>query len=220
MTEHHIQKDLLHKLVLTDSARFSELRPKDVDSNVVTYHLQQLVKQKLVIKNDTGEYSLTELGKIAGTTVKLSKKELLEQAHPILLLALRDGNKWLLRKRKAQPLLGKTGFTHCEPKMDEPAVDTATIEFEKRTGLKATFTPKGFGYIRFMKEGELVSFTNFTLLLADSFEGELVKNAGNGENDWHELPENNSEHMIPSMQDLIKKIQEPGFFYLDKSYDI
>jgi hypothetical protein len=220
MIDHHIQKELLHKLVLTNHARFTDLRPKDVDSNVITYHLQQLIKQKLVAKDDNGAYMLTELGKVAGINVKLSKKELLQQAHPILLMALRDGDKWLLRTRKAQPMIDKTGFTHCEPIMDQPATDTASTEFEKRTGLNAVFKPKGFGYIRLMKDGELVSFTNFTLLIADSFEGELVKILGNGENDWYESLNLDSVHMIPSMQDLMQNIQKPGMFFFDKSYEV
>ena len=59
MQEHHLQRDILYKLVTNDALKFSELRPKNVDSNVITYHLQQLIKQKLIVKNDNGLYELT-----------------------------------------------------------------------------------------------------------------------------------------------------------------
>jgi len=220
MQDHHIQKDILYKLITSDGARFSELRPKNVDSNVITYHLKQLMAQKLITKADDGRYTLTELGKVKGINITLSKKELLEQAHSIILMVLRDGDKWLLRKRKAQPMYDKIGFVHSEPIASTPVIETAKNEFLCRTGLTADFSPRGFGYIRLMRGDNLESFVHFTLLEAKTYSGKLQEHARNGENLWIENPDFQSSEMIPSMQSFVNQLDSPGIFYLDETYDI
>ncbi len=220
MQEHHLQRDLLYKLVTNDCLRFSELRPKNVDSNVITYHLQQLIKQKLVVKNDKGMYELTELGKVAGINITLSKKELLEQAHSILLMVLRDGDSWLLRQRKAQPMFDKVGFVHGEPVAHEDALVTAKNDFFKRTGLTADFQPKGFGYVHLMRGDKLESYVHFTLFEAEKYSGELIEHVRNGVNYWVKNPDFNDSSMIPSMPEMVEAIKSSGMFYFDESYDI
>lgn len=220
MQEHHLQRELLYKLVVNDALRFSELRPKQIDSNVVTYHLQQLIKEKLIIKNDEGKYQLTELGKVAGINITLTKKELLEQAHSIILMCVRDGDSWLLRRRKAQPMYDRVGFVHSEPIAGTPALETATEDFESRTGLRAKFKPRGFGYIRLVRGEALESFVHFSFFEATEWSGELLATSRNGENFWAKSPDFHSPEMIPSMADFVEVMEsskEP--FYLDKTYD-
>jgi predicted transcriptional regulator len=220
MQEHHLQRDILYKLVTNDALKFSELRPKNVDSNVITYHLQQLIKQKLIIKNDNGLYELTELGKVAGINIILSKKELLEQAHSILLMALRDGDSWLLRKRKAQPMFNKVGFVHGEPIAHEDALVTAKKEFIARTGLIADFYPRGFGYVRLVRGKNLESFVHFTLFEAVKYVGELQENMRNGINYWAKNPDFADSSMIPSMMGIVDAMNSAEMFYFDETYDI
>lgn len=220
MQEHHLQREILYKLVTNDALRFSELRPKNVDSNVATYHLQQLIKQKLVLKNEDGKYQLTELGKVAGINITLSKKELLEQAHSIILMALRDGDSWLLRRRKAQPMFDKVGFVHGEPVAHENTILTARREFHNRTGITADFYPRGFGYVRLVRGDNLESFVHFTMLEATKFSGELLESSRNGENFWVKNPNFTDNDMIPSMSDIVKSMEESKIFYFDETYDI
>lgn len=222
MQEHHIQKDILHSLVLGENLRFADLRPKVIDSNIFTYHLKQLIKDKLVAKNDDGTYCLTPLGRVAGINVTLSKKELLEQAHSILLMSLRtkeDG--WLLRRRFAQPMFEKVGFVHGEPVAEEPAAETAIKTFQDRTGLTANFKPAGSGYVRLFKGSDLESFTHFQFFTADSYSGELIPKMRNGENYWSKNPDFESNEMIPSMSDLVRLISESdNLFYADLNYQV
>jgi hypothetical protein len=222
MQEHHIQRNILHKLVLQDKARFADIKPSGVDSNVFTYHLKQLMKEKLVIKLDDGTYSLTPLGRVAGINVTLSKKELLEQAHSILLMSLRTEKEgWLLRKRLAQPMYEKVGFVHAEPVAHEPALKTASETFTLRTGLTADFKVAGTGYVRLFHGDDLESFTHFTLLTADSYSGVLAPIMRNGENYWGKDPDFADTAMIPSMPDLVKMItSSTEIFYADLTYQV
>jgi DNA-binding HxlR family transcriptional regulator len=56
MIDHHIQKQIIADLVECETARFADLKPANLDSNMFTYHLQSLIKQKLITKNDAGKY--------------------------------------------------------------------------------------------------------------------------------------------------------------------
>ena len=209
MLEHHLQKEILFKLVTSPSARFAELKPAGVDGNIFTYHLQQLIKQKYVVKEKNGTYGLTSLGKAVGINILLSPKELLEQAHSVFFIIVRDKDgRWLLRKRLAHPMYGKIGFVHGEPNAHESLSVSAKKALKERTGLTATFTPMGSGYIRIFNGEDLESFTHFTLLRAHDLTGTLVKIKGNGENIWLDKPDFKSEEMIPSMSDLGQVIED------------
>jgi hypothetical protein len=222
MIEHHLQKDILHRLVLHERARFGELKPKDMDGNMFTYHLQQLIAQKYVVKNDDGTYALTPEGKAAGINIKLSSKALLSQAHAILLLAVRDETgAWLLRKRLAQPNYGSIGFIHGEPVASEPIADTARAILERRTGLAADFTVAGSGYVRMFQDTELESFTAFTLLRAEIGQTEMKTADETGENFWTDRPDFSAPGMLPSMPDLARSLAAPETpFFLDATYTL
>ena len=221
MIEHHLQKEILHRLVLHDRARFGELKPKDMDSNMFTYHLHQLMAQHYVEKHEDGSYGLTAAGKAAGINITQSARAVLEQAHAILLLAVRDQHSaWLLRRRLAQPTHGKIGFIHGEPVADEPIVQTARAVLERRTGLVAAdFSVAGSGFIRIFQNNELESFTNFTLLTAQIAHADPKVKDETGENFWATEPDFTAADMLPSMADLAHSLSaHQRIFFLDKTY--
>lgn len=221
MIEHHIQKEILHRLVLHDTARFAELRPPGIDGNLFTYHLQQLIKQKYIVKNDDGTYELTPAGKAVGITIKLSGKALLEQAHAVVLLAVRDQDgAWLLRRRAAQPNYGQIGFIHGEPIATESVTDTARAVLERRTGLTADFTVAGSGYVHTSRDGSLEHFVAFTLLAAQIEHAEPTGKDETGENIWIHEPDFTASDMLPSMPDLVRELTTGQLpFFADLHYD-
>lgn len=225
MVTHHIQRKILRQLVLGRD-RFSELQPNGVDSNLYNYHLHQLISRNYVEKTSVNRYRLTELGKAEGINSGLSEHERLTQAHPILLLHVRDTDgKYLLRKRTVYPAYGKVGFIHCEPIADESLEETASKIFLDRTGLKGNFKAAGGGFIRIFSQNELESFTNFTLLTAVISPSELLKHGDeSGKNFWSstDTPDFSSADMLPSMVDLVAKCNtyKEGYFFSDKTYNL
>ncbi len=220
MLEHHIQKDILKKLVRHEAARFADLKPPTIEGNIFTYHLQQLIKQKYVEKGEDGKYHLTSSGKAVGINSDLSAQEMLEQAHSILLIVVRDGDRWLLRKRLAQPAYGLVGFVHGEPTLRETVCETAERILTLRTGLLGSCAPVGTGYIRIFKNKQMESFTHFTMLEAKNISGEVTQVHRTGENIWYNAPDFSDAAMLPSMADLVKKLDEPGFFFAELEYHI
>jgi hypothetical protein len=220
MLDHHLQKQMLYTLVTSESARFADIRPKTVDSNVATYHLRQLVKQGFVEKRANGRYYLTPEGKIAGTTITLGRKESLSQAHSVFFLALQnDKGAWLLRKRLAQPMYGKSGFVHGEPIAMEPIAETAQKILKEKTGLSATFSPRGSGYVTLLEGKAHQSFIHFTLLVGNDIKGKLIERVGNGENYWYD-GDFSEDFLIPSMKPLIDKLGSPEQFFTELTYQI
>lgn len=217
--EHHIQKKIVYYLITHSYARFSDLKPKNMDSNIFTYHLKQLMTRGLVSKNNDGIYTLTPLGKVAGINVTLNRDELLLQAHTVLFLALHSKEHgWLMRKRLVEPMFHKAGFPHCEPVATKDIKVTASEIFKEKTGLDTTFTPKGSGYIRLFHGTELESYVHFTFMYADNFSGELITQTPHGENYWYR-GDFNSKEFIPSMKDIVDIFNTTnGYFFIDRSY--
>lgn len=202
-------------------ARFADLKPKNLDNNIFTYHLHQLMTQKLVIKNDDGLYELTSHGKFASIDTIYSPHEILELAYDILLLVVKDEDgRWLLRRRLSDPLFGLWGFAHAEPTAYEHTPETATRVLLEKTGLSATFTVKGSGYFRVKKGDDLESFTHFTLLCSHNVSGDLLESQGNGDNAWFENPDFSDKSMIPSTAKLAALSQKPNHFFIEMDYDI
>lgn len=227
MLEHHIQKEILQRLVLGHS-RFSELNPSGLDSNLYNYHLHQLIAHDYVEKSADKNYLLTEKGKAEGIHLKLNEKERLAQAHTILLLLVRDKTgRYLLRRRSAHPMFGKVGFIHGEPKADELLIDTAKRVFDRRTGMDADFKVSGSGFIRIFIADRLESFTSFTLLTAVLHDTALKRTDDEtGTNFWTETPDPDfsDPDMLPSMADIVGAVpahhdnQQKNVFFLDRCY--
>lgn len=220
MIEHHLQKQIIATLVEAETARYADLKPKNVDGNTFTYHLHSLQKQKFVIKNEDGLYELTNKGKLYGINSSLKKAELFEQAHSIILLSIRDGDRWLLRKRLVQPLYDKIGFIHGEPIAGETILEAAARTLSRRTNLEGTFTVKGSGYICMKHNEELVAYSHFTLLEVSELKGDLKEADSHGENLWLDKPDFSSSGMIPSMPELVAELAKPGIFFVDLAYTI
>lgn len=218
---HHIQKDILLKLAHSESARFADLKSTGLDSNVFTYHLKQLVTDKLVSKNPDGTYCLTQKGKLAVINVRLDKKSELEQAHPVLYMTGRNSSgEWLLRKRLVHPAYGKIGFMHTEALAGENILETGSRVFTERCGLRADFKVRGNGYLTLWRDDELESFTQFTLLYAGNIEGEAQNFNESGENIWYS-GEFNEPEMFPNMPDLISLLEKSeNIFFADLSHKI
>jgi len=213
---HHLQKNILLKLAHLETARFADLKPKDLDSNIFTYHLKQLIASKLVEKLDGGDYCITQKGKLAVINVRLDAKSELEQAHPVLYLtAQNDKGEWLLRKRLVHPAYGKIGFLHIEPSATEDIFATARRMFKERTNLDADFRVRGSGFLTILRNDELESYTQFTLLQADATKGNLGSPGESGQNIWYGGDFREPE-MFPNMPQIMEALSaSDGIFFLN-----
>lgn len=222
MLDHHLQRAIVYRLALSHELRFSELKPDTVDNKLFTYHLHKVESAGYVHKNDDGLYSLTPEGRRLGIRVLYNQNAFEDQADSVLFLVIRrtsDG-AWLLYKRSAHPLIGRVGFMHAPPSSAQTTSEAAH-EFCKRvTGLRGDFKPIGGGYFRVYKDGNIESFTHFTLMVCDDIAGELAPNDNHAGYFWSQDPDFTAEEMIPNTPILAELYQSGQPFFIEKTFTL
>jgi len=223
MLDHHIQRAIIYRLAFTPGLRFSELKPDELENKLFTYHLKKVLAEGLVAKSETGIYTLSPEGRRVSTGALDKEQDLIvERAHSVLFLVIRrkcDG-AWLFYKRGTHPMLGFSGFMHCNPNAQEFVTETARTECHKKTGLSGTFQALGSGYFRIYDSGFLESFTNFTLLYCDNIQGTLNPSDPKAEYEWVIDPDFSAEDMFPGTKLLKERYETKQSFFVDETFSI
>ncbi len=159
--EHHIQKYIIGVLIHQKYARFRDLRPPKVDTNLFSYHLKCLLTTQWVEKNDHG-YTLTPLGLSYVDRVSIKALNVRSQPKIITMLLIQnsDGDV-LLQRRKKQPYIDTWtlpyGKTHID---DKSLLASAQREAGEKLQLYDTsLRHVGDVYIRVRHVGEIMSTT-------------------------------------------------------------
>lgn len=158
---HHIQKHIVDVLMYSKIARFRDLRPPKVDTNLFTYHLNALVKNGMVEKTDGG-YTLSATGLSYVDRVSSEKKSLRTQPKIISMLVIQNGEgDILLQRRNKQPYIGTWtlpyGKLHVE---DKSVMRAAQREAFEKLGLEnPDMEHAGDCYIRVWADKALLSTT-------------------------------------------------------------
>lgn len=202
---HHIQKSILDVLATVESARYSALKPKDMDGNIFSYHLKLLVIDHYVIKNTDGLYSLSEKGK---DYIVHRYEDSLTQAHSIFLIVIRRGDEWLMRERLVQPLLGMSGFIHGEPVAGEPLNLTAARRLREKTGLNVAMAVHSSGLITILRDDILESFSHAIILTGQTDQDFTIISDDTGCNYWAQMSDIQEVDILPSCPDIITLLSQ------------
>lgn len=214
---HHIQKSILDRLSTATQCRYSDLKPAELDGNVFNYHLKLLIGDKLVGKSLTGDYTLTPAGE--DYIVHRYENPLL-QAHSIFLIALRNEDKWLMRERLVQPLLGMSGFVHGEPVADEPLLVTAARRLKDKTGIEAELSVHSSGLIRITENETLKSFSHAIILTGETTQEISISEDKTGRNSWLKAVDFRKDTILPSSIDIINSILREECKPFDLTYKL
>jgi hypothetical protein len=200
---HHIQKNILDTLATSELSRYSDIKPLDMDGNIFTYHLKQLITDKQVTKNEDGTYALSPKGK--DYIVHRYENPLL-QAHSIFLIAIKRGDEWLMRERLVQPLLGMSGFIHGEPIADEPLLETATHRLRSKTGIDTQLSVHSSGLIRISRDNTIESFSHAIILTSQTAEDISIAHDETGRNYWLPGSDLENANILPSCVTIIESL--------------
>jgi ADP-ribose pyrophosphatase YjhB (NUDIX family) len=99
---HTIQQSIMVLLINQKEIRFKDLRPKNIDTNIFSYHLKVLISKDLIIKSNSS-YSLSQLG--LKYISDLTKYEFLQPAIIISFVIQNSDGDVLLIRRQAQPYI-------------------------------------------------------------------------------------------------------------------
>lgn len=136
---HPIQLKILKKLLFAKSLKFTDLKPdNEIESNQLTFHLEQIIKADFVIKQDS-QYFLTDLGKEFANRMDTENVTMIKQAKVSVFVApikkTTSGNQYLIYTRLKQPFYGCQGFLSGKVPFGETVIEAARREFEEETGL-------------------------------------------------------------------------------------
>lgn len=156
--DHHIKRDVVKYLLTVPYARYSELRPKNIESNLFMYHLSQLVKQGLVEKTAKG-YELTPYGKQIADRVSLESLKFRIQPKLITILTVQKPNgEWALIERTHQPFLNYCGFPSGKIHYGESLQESAEREMLEKTGLTGIeLTLRGTYIMRYFSDKKVIN---------------------------------------------------------------
>ena len=120
--KHHIQRHIVNYLMFHEFARFRDLRPELVDTNLFSYHLKLLQTSGYVKKDDHG-YSLDRRGLVYVDRVTAEKMRLRTQPKIITMLLVQDGyGKVLLQRRTKQPYINTWTLPYGKLHIDDESL--------------------------------------------------------------------------------------------------
>lgn len=132
---HYIQKHILDELRASDSRRYAELNPDEIESGHFRYHLTQLVKDGYVEQLDRGLYALTTSGKHHVDTLSEGRVTARPMPKVITYTLLRDTDTILLYKKPKQPYLGLLNMVGGKLHEGETAQHAAAREVYEKAGV-------------------------------------------------------------------------------------
>jgi ADP-ribose pyrophosphatase YjhB (NUDIX family) len=122
--QHHIQKHIIDILTHKEMARFSELRPSRVDTNLFSYHLKLLIQSGFIAKHDK-EYTLGGNG-LAYADQASAITSLFQQPKIITMLLIQNSDgQVLLQKRSKQPYINSWTLPYGTVHIDDLSVEVA-----------------------------------------------------------------------------------------------
>jgi 8-oxo-dGTP pyrophosphatase MutT (NUDIX family) len=130
---HHIERSILAYLMVHEYARFRDLRPDSVETNLFSYHLKLLQKADYVTKTERG-YTLSRRGLIYVDRVNVEKMRVRTQPKIITMLLVQDGyGKVLLQRRTKQPYINTWTLPYGKLHVDDLSViDAARRESREK----------------------------------------------------------------------------------------
>ena len=209
--DHHIQKYIIGVLYHQRIARFRDLRPPRVDTNLFSYHLKLLVKAGYLEKC-YGGYTLGRAGLLYVDRVSEKKMAVRTQPKIVTMLVVQNGNgDVLLQQRTKQPYIDSWTLPYGKLHIDDATIARAAArEAAEKLGI-TNITPRHAGdcYIRVYDEGEILTTT-----LAHVFRFETDDIAPNVTLEWvrpHRLSE---RELAPAVEKIVARtfFNDPYFF--------
>ncbi len=218
---HYIQNFVLRQLTLNEAQKYSQIKPADTEGNLFMYHLKQLMKQGLVIKQ-AQTYALTPSGQ--QFVDRLSLRDMSPRIQPkiVTLLVCRNGvGEYLLYKRRREPFNGLIGLPYGKIHLGETVSEAARRELNEKTGLTAFLTHAGDLYWT-VYAGEKLQTQMLCHVFAGSHAiGNLKTKSDIGECFWSRLDAISPDRLMPGIADILKLTQaSKTHFFAELTYRI
>ncbi len=219
---HDFQILILRELLFKPGARFSDLKKVDVTNDHFSFHINHLLKENL-IKKENGKYFLTTEGKEFANRMDTDSLKLEKQgklAIAIHAVRTKDGKKeYLIHKRLKEPFFGWYGSQSGKIRWGENPLDCAKREFLEETGLTGDFTLKKIHHDFVLdKSGKILEDKYFWVYRVDNVSGKLKEKIKEGENIWVTKEQYKKlKNVFASFESMSETIESDILFYSDKT---
>lgn len=214
---HYIQKHILKTLMYTKYARFRDMRPSKVDSNVYSYHLRALLKEDLVEKLEAG-YRLSPKGLFYVDKVSMENLEPRIQPKIITMIIVQnEKDEILLFPKVKQPFINAWmlpfGKVHLD---DETLLQAASREMQEKVGLTSEkLSHVGDCYIRASINQKLVWY-----VLAHVFVTKIKSIDVKDHNlKWLDKKQRSDLRLTPATEEVIDKALGANNFFFE-TFDV
>lgn len=216
---HFIQTKILRELLFIPHAKFSELNTVDIPNDHFTFHLKQLIRAGLIIKNEN-TYSLTPKGmEIAG---RIDADQSIVFQQPKVSVSITVLNKIngidhvLILHRKRAPSAGKYAWYTTKVRMGELLSQSCERCLLTETGLKAQFDYAGLLHVIRKQDENYEIDVVLPHFKATQVQGELISETDEGENIWIPVEEiKNLENTLIGFRETLDAVIEDKPFFLE-----
>lgn len=220
---HKVQIMILRELLFKPNARFSDLNVTGLTNDHFTFHLERLIEENLVVKEDQ-RYNLTTQGKEFANRMDTDRLKMERQAKiacVIIGVRARSGVvEYLVHKRLKEPYYGFWGLAGGKMRWGEKVEEAARREFQEETGLTGDFTLKGVEHkMDFSSEGELLEDKFFMVFRVDNVAGNFIERNREGENRWFTQDEiGGLDLLFDDVPLIIDMIHRSGLSFSENSF--
>lgn len=197
--QHNIQKQIIRVLMGKKVSRYSDMRPRNANSNLYNYHLKKLLSGGYVLKNGR-EYRLAPKGLRYVDRLSLETFESRRQPKLVTSAILLDEmGRVLMYKQPKQPFID--GYTIPIGKIhEEDASISAAMSRELKEKLGVDITPiyTGQYYMRVLQEGE-----HITTILNHVFRARVSADIEVQKGEWVEVGLLKDSDMYPGIKEIL-----------------
>lgn len=219
--EHHLQSEIFSRLRTAKSRRYSELRDPIMESSLFMYHLNELIRQKLVQKVGRGEYALAPAGIMLAQTFSGETGKPRQGVLGYTLLFIRsDKGRWFVLERTKHPYVGMyaciSGKLHMNETLNE-AVQREMADFTN--GQLNTVDVEYRGYASVMiQKGEQITHIAGPVWFADNVPEVELLPVRHGVPSWMDWKAEAYERFIPGWKEIVEMIEGGTPAYLDLAF--
>ncbi|MBN2016038.1 NUDIX domain-containing protein [Candidatus Dojkabacteria bacterium] len=178
---HKIQLHILHRLLFSESLRYSQIKPYDMEGSQFKHHMNTLMSDNLVIKDKKGTYLLTSKGKEYANRMHTKSSRMKDQAKITTVLCCVNTKKrpheYLIYTRKKNPFYGCQGFPTEKVWFGEAIYNAACRGLKEETSLKGKGNPVAVRhYTVFSPKGDLLEDKIMYVFKFENPQGKLQGN--------------------------------------------
>ena len=215
VAKHNIQKYILSYLTYHDVAKFSDMQPPKVKTNLFSYHVKLLIKNDMIEHADDG-YRLTILGMAYIDRLDDDGEFAYHQPKMVTMFVIQNSDGGiLLERRKKQPYINTWTLPNGKLSIDDISLhDAAVNEIHAKLGIYHSDMHKAGGcYIRVLRGDApiTVTFAHIFAFTTDDIPAPVVDGVNYM---WVHPRKLSSVKLAPAVEQIIARtfFRDPLFF--------